>query len=895
MAQPQTTYLKDYTPFAYQVEQLELAFDLEPEQTRVEALTTLRRKNDVADNTPLVLDGSGQTLITLQVNGLDVDPGNYELNDAGLKLFYVPSAFTLRIITEVNPAANSALEGLYLSSGNFCTQCEAQGFRRITYFPDRPDVMCRYSTTIRADKSRFPVLLSNGNLIDSGDLEHGRHFAHWQDPFPKPSYLFALVAGDLVCRQDHFTTCSGRPVLLEIYIEERNRDKCEHAMRSLKKSMAWDEERFGFEYDLDRYMIVAVDDFNMGAMENKGLNVFNSKYVLACPNTASDDDFLNIEGVIGHEYFHNWTGNRITCRDWFQLSLKEGLTVFRDQEFSADMNSAAVKRIEEVRLLQTYQFAEDSGPMAHPVRPESYVEINNFYTMTIYNKGAEVIRMMQTLLGRDGFMAGIRCYVERHDGQAVTTDDFVAAMEDAGGVNLDQFRLWYSQAGTPVLGVEQYYDDSAQTLTLSVEQSCPATPGQTEKQPFHIPVRLAILDSNGRHVPLRLDGDGDGDGAAAIVDEVADAKVEEVVLSVTQATQRFCFAQVPAGCVVSLLRDFSAPVKLEMTTSKSDLAFLMARDTDPFNRWNASQRLAGQLLSRLIDDVQQQRTLQLDPVYLQAYRDSLNDTESDPSLLALALTLPLENYLAEQMTQIDPDAIFRAREFVRFSLAQQLKDEFLACYQRCLEQGEYELSPLAVGRRRLKNLCLSYLGALADAEINGLIFDQYQAGGNMTDVSAALSIMADKDDWQTRHALDEFYQHWQDDPLVVDKWLSIQARSRREDCLAQVERLMGTPAFNLQNPNKVRSLIGVFCQGNSVRFHERDGSGYDFLRRQIAMIDRFNPQVAARLVTPLLRWPRYDEQRRGAMKQALEQLLGASDVSTDLYEVVSKSLQQGQP
>ncbi|WP_316348897.1 aminopeptidase N [Desulfuromonas acetoxidans] len=879
---PQPTYLKDYVPYPFEVERLDLEFDLEPHHTRVLSRARYKRKEHVDVEEPLRLNGAGQTLLSLSLDGTPLTALDYRCQDSGLVLPNVPNAFELTVVTEIDPEANKALEGLYLSSGNFCTQCEAQGFRRITYFPDRPDVMTRYTTTIRADKQRFPVLLSNGNLVEQCDLDDGRHLTRWEDPFFKPSYLFALVAGDLVCQEDAFTTMSGREVLLQIYVEARNADKCDHAMLSLKKAMAWDEQRFGFEYDLDRFMIVAVDDFNMGAMENKGLNVFNSKYVLARPETATDDDFLNIESVVGHEYFHNWTGNRITCRDWFQLSLKEGLTVFRDQEFSADMNSAAVKRIEEVRILQSHQFAEDSGPMAHPVRPESYVEINNFYTMTVYSKGAELIRMMQTLLGRDGFMAGIRLYVQRHDGQAVTTDDFVAAMEDASGVDLDQFRRWYSQAGTPVIHVEQHYDGERQQLTLDVTQSCPATPGQPDKQPFHIPLRLALLGPDGTPQPLHL------------VNESAQQGAEELVLSVTAARQKFCFEQVGEGCVVSLLRDFSAPVKLTMNTSRDELAFLMAHDNDAFNRWNASQRLAGGLLLDLVDRVRKGQKLILEPMFVEAFRTSLLDEQTDPSLLALALALPLESFLAEQMEEIDPQAIFTVREFVRHEVAVQLKDDFLTVYRRCADSGPYEVTPQAVGQRRLKNLCLGYLAALApqDNMIWQMILEQFSTGRNMTDVSAALGLLADHDNRDSRHALDTFYATWKEDPLVVEKWLGIQARSRREDCLEQVERLMGTPAFNLHNPNKVRSLIGVFCQGNSVRFHAADGSGYDFLRRQVALIDPFNPQIAARLVAPLLRWPRYDDTRSALMKQALEQLQAKTTLSADLYEMVSKGLDQ---
>lgn len=879
--QHRTIYLNEYLKPAYALSRVELNFDLAPETTRVEALSYFERGAGCDAISPLCLVGNGLELLAIEIDGAPLDEACYQLNDDGLTLNDLPQQFCLRIVTQINPAANKALEGLYLSSGNFCTQCEPEGFRRITYFQDRPDVMALYTTTIRADKQHFPVLLSNGNLIDSGDLDDGRHFAKWHDPFPKPSYLFALVAGDLICIEDHFATCSGREVLLQIYVEERNRHKCGHAMLSLKNSMKWDEQRFGLEYDLDRYMIVAVDDFNMGAMENKGLNVFNSKYVLACPDTATDTDYLDIEGVIGHEYFHNWTGNRITCRDWFQISLKEGLTVFRDQEFSADMNSAAVKRIEEVRLLQTHQFAEDSGPLSHPVRPESYVEINNFYTMTVYNKGAELIRMMQTLLGRERFMAGIRCYVERHDGQAVTTDDFAAAMEDSSGVDLSQFKRWYSQAGTPTLHVDSAYNAAEGQLTVTMKQHCPDTAGQTDKKPFHIPVRFALIGADGCEVALQLLGEQDA------------SVTTERVLELTAAEQSFCFVNVPDEAVLSVLRDFSAPVKLVMEQSVSDLAFLMAHDNDSFNRWNAGQRLALQLMMDLIADIQNARPLALDNDYIEAVRVLLNDELSDPSLLALSLTLPLESYVAEQMAQIDPQAIHSARSFMRMILARTLQQEFSACYARCHVDGEYSLDPLAVGQRSLKNVCLSYLGRLDDEVMLDLVYEQYQRGDNMTDVSAALTIMADVPSAKTQAVFDEFYQRWQCDPLVVDKWLAIQARSSRSDCLPQVRELLDSEAFDLKNPNKVRSLIGAFCHGNMVNFHAADGSGYRFLQEQIAQLDTFNPQIAARLVTPLLRWPRYDAQRSAAMKLALELLLEAAAISSDLFEVVSKGLKQG--
>ncbi|MDY0189915.1 MAG: aminopeptidase N [Desulfuromonas sp.] len=878
----QTTYLKDYRAPSYLIERMDLHFDLAPTATRVECLSTVRRAATADSAAPLVLRGEDMQLLEVQLDGVALDAENYVLDSSTLTLNQLPEQFVLRIVTEINPAANSALEGLYLSSGNFCTQCEPEGFRHITYAQDRPDVMSLYSTTIVADAAQFPVLLSNGNLLESRELDDGRHLARWEDPFPKPSYLFALVAGKLVVKEDSFTTCSGREVLLQIYVEARNQDKTAHAMQSLKKAMAWDEQRFGFEYDLDRYMIVAVDDFNMGAMENKGLNVFNSKYVLASPESATDEDYLGIEGVIGHEYFHNWTGNRITCRDWFQISLKEGLTVFRDQEFSADMNSAVVKRIEEVRLLQSHQFAEDSGPLSHPVRPDSYVEINNFYTMTVYNKGAEVIRMLQTLLGREQFLAGIRCYVERHDGQAVTIDDFVAAMQHASGVDLDQFKRWYVQRGTPVLRVSSSYTAASRQLTLSCTQSYAAAQGEQEPLALLIPIRFALIGADGAAVPLRL-----ADGT-----ELGD----ETVLQLNAKQQVFTFHDVPACTIVSVLRDFSAPVKLEMPQSVADLAFLMAHDTDLFNRWNSAQRLGVQLMLELIAALQSGAELHLNRDYIAAVKLVLQDEDSDPALLALALTLPLENYIAELMVKIDPQAIHSAREFIRTTLATVLRSDFLACYRRCqqhiadITDGAEQFNPATVGLRALKNLCLSYLGVLPEEEMQVMAQQQYQRSGNMTDVSAALTVLVNTPSERTQQALSDFYQRWQNDPLVVDKWLTIQARAQHSGCLTQVQQLLTSPAFDIKNPNKVRSLIGAFCQGNLAQFHASDGSGYKFLQQQVAQLDSFNAQIAARLVTPLLRWARYDEQRSAAMRAVLEQLLAEPKISADLYEVVSKSL-----
>ncbi len=871
-------YLKDYQPPAYLVESVELIFELGEESTLVKSRLELSR-NPAGKGGPLVLDGKDLVLRGLHLDRRTLPADEYEVSEESLTVFDVPERFQLMVETEINPKENTSLEGLYTSSGNFCTQCEAQGFRKITYYPDRPDVMAHFTVSIVADKEKYPVLLSNGNLVTSLDLPDGRYLARWEDPFKKPSYLFALVAGDLVRIEDAFVTASGREVQLHIYVEERNRDRCDHAMASLKKAMRWDEETFGLEYDLDIYMILAVDDFNMGAMENKGLNIFNSKYVLARPETATDADFQAIEGVIGHEYFHNWTGNRVTCRDWFQLSLKEGLTVFRDQEFSADMTSRAVKRIEEVRMLRNAQFPEDAGPMAHPVRPDSYVEINNFYTTTVYNKGAELIRMVHTLLGPEGFRKGLRLYLERFDGQAVTTDDFLQAMAEAGGRDLEQFALWYSQAGTPELQVETEYDEAQKVYTLRVRQYCPPTPGQAEKQPFHIPLAMGLLDRNGDDLPLRLEGEA----APAGTTRVLELRGEEEV---------FRFVGVPEEPVPSLLREFSAPVKLRMETSDEDLAFLMAHDSDSFNRWEAGQRLSLRILLGLIEDKRAGREPELDDGFLAAFRRSLLDEEADPALLAQALALPTETYVAEQMEVADPEAIHRIREFMRRTLAQNLSKEFIQVMKANTPEGPYSIEPAVVGRRALKNLCLAYLMTLEDADLIRRCLDQFTGGDNMTDVSAALHCLANSEAPEREAALEAFYRKWQHDPLVVDKWLTLQATSSRSDTLENVRRLMAHPAFNIKNPNKVRALIGAFCHGNPARFHDGSGTGYAFLGDQVLAIDRLNPQVAARLFGAVTRWRKYDESRQKMMITQIERIAAAPKISRDIYEIASKSLAQ---
>ncbi|WP_188259570.1 aminopeptidase N [Azospirillum tabaci] len=877
---PKAIRLQDYRPPAHLIDTVDLFFDLGEEVTTVRAQLGLRRNpvRDDAATQPLTLDGQRLELVSVALNGQPLGDADYTVTPDHLTVHSVPETFTLETVVRIKPQENTALEGLYKSSGNFCTQCEAEGFRKITYFADRPDVMARYTTTITADKARYPVLLSNGNLIESGDLPDGRHRAVWEDPFPKPCYLFALVAGTLVHQEDRFRTASGRDVTLRIYVEPGNEDKVDHAMRSLIKSMRWDEEVFGLEYDLDIFNIVAVGDFNMGAMENKSLNVFNTKYILAKPETATDQDFLGIEAVVAHEYFHNWTGNRVTCRDWFQLSLKEGLTVFRDQEFSSDMNSRAVKRIADVQRLRTVQFPEDSGAMAHPVRPDSYVEINNFYTPTVYDKGSEVIRMYHTLLGPQGFRKGMDLYFQRHDGQAVTCDDFAAAMSDATGVDLTQFKLWYRQAGTPELDVSGAYDDASKTYRLTVRQTVPPTPGQPVKEPMHIPLVMGLLGPDGADLPLRLTGETEPAGTSR-------------TLHITETEQTFTFVDVPARPVPSLLRGFSAPVKLRADLTDGDLTFLMANDSDAFNRWEAGQTLATRLLLSLVADRQAGRELALPQSFINAVAAVLKDADQDPAFAAQALVLPTESYLGTQMEVIDPDAIHTVREFARRRLAEALRPGWLDTHRRNAGNEPFSVDAAAIGRRALKNLCLAYLMALEDEEALDLCLGQYRGAQAMTDVMAALQFLSNSDAPERDEVIAGFYERWKGEALVVDKWFGVQATSHRPDTLERVTELLAHPAFEIRNPNKVYALIGGFAGGNPVRFHDTSGAGYRFLADQVLRLDPMNPQVAARMVGPFSRLRRYDAPRRALMKAELERIVATPGLSPDVFEVASKSLE----
>ena len=879
---PSTIYLKDYQPPVYLVNNVNLHFDLHETETVVTSKLSLSlNPANTSASKALVLDGQNLELISVKVDGQLLSSDDYVCSEEQLTITTIPDTCELEIQTRINPQGNKALEGLYLSSGMFCTQCEAQGFRRITYFPDRPDIMSTYQVTLIGDKKKYPILLSNGNLIDKGDSEDGRHWATWQDPSLKPSYLFALVAGDLFVKEDTFTTMSGREIALQVFVEHENSHKCGHALMSLKQAMKWDEDTYGREYDLDIYMIVAVNDFNMGAMENKGLNVFNASCVLASPDTATDGDYYNIQSIIAHEYFHNWSGNRVTCRDWFQLSLKEGFTVFRDQEFSADLNSRATKRIDDVNVLRTHQFAQDSGPMAHPVRPDHYIEISNFYTVTVYNKGAEVVRMIRNLVGGEGFRKGTDLYFERHDGQAVTTEDFVAAMEDANDIDLSLFQRWYSQAGTPVLDVKTTFNEKEKTFKLEIKQSCPDTAGQKNKQPFHIPLQVGLLDKDGSDLLLNLEGELSAESPMASTLKTLEVKNE---------TETFTFLNVSNKPLLSLNRGFTSPVKIQSQQSNDDLAFIFAHDSDEFNRWEAGQTLAMNTLLGFVDDIQNNRALLLDDKVIKAFRNTLTHSDLDKSLIAQAITLPSESYLADQCDVVDVDAIHQARTFMRYEIAKALKDEFKNIYQSGQSNATYLFDADEMARRGLNHVCLSYLMCLQEDDTIVDCTTQIDNANNMTDVLSALTILSHHDNSSRQQALDAFYDKWKHDAQVVEKWFAIQAASDLPDVLDRVKALMQHEAFTLSNPNKVRSLIGRFCAGNIAHFHNSDGSGYMFLADQVLALDTMNPQIAARLIQSMSRWRRYDENRQGLMKKQLERILAKKDLSKDVYEIASRSL-----
>jgi aminopeptidase N len=862
---PRETRLADYRPPAFLVDTVELAFDLDEAATRVRSRLAVRRNPAFGESdAPLSLDGEALTLLRIALNGEELGANRYRVEDDKLLIPDMPDAATLEIETRIAPKDNTELSGLYTSNGSFFTQCEAEGFRRITYFPDRPDVMARFTATITADAAAVPIMLSNGNPSAVEDAGNGRHRITWTDPHPKPSYLFALVAGDLVTVKDHFVTRSGRRVELGIWVRRGDEDRCAHAMRSLKTSMKWDEDVFGLEYDLDVFNIAAVSDFNMGAMENKGLNVFNTKYVLAKPETATDGDYQGIETVIAHEYFHNWTGNRVTCRDWFQLSLKEGLTVYRDQEFSADQGSRVVKRIGDVRALRAGQFREDAGPLAHPVQPDNYITIDNFYTATVYNKGAEVIRMMATIIGRDAFRRGMDLYFERHDNQAVTIDDFAQAMQDASGVDLTRFKRWYRQAGTPEVAASDSYDAAARRYTLTLKQHTAPTPGQPDKQPLVIPVAMGLLDRTGREVAART-------------------------LMFSEAEQSFVFDDVAERPVPSLLRGFSAPAKLS-GVPLAQLQYLAAHDTDPFVRWESGQQYATHLLLGMAEAWRRGGPPTLEQGLIDALAATLRDADADPAFAAEALALPGEAFLADQMAVADVDAIHAVRDAARSEIGRALREALRATYERLTDVGPYRIDGTSIGKRALRNACLGYLAADGDADGIARAKAQFDAGQNMTDVLAALAVLSAIDCPERRAALDAFHARWHGDDLVLDKWFAIQAMSPLPDTQDAVRALAKHTDFDLRNPNRVRALVASFASGNQVRFHEPSGGGYRFLADTIIALDPTNSQVAARLVPPLGQWRRVEPERQALMKQELQRILDAPGLSKGAYEMAMRSI-----
>ncbi len=873
---PRPVYLKNYEPPAFGVEQIDLRFELAEERTRVIAHTRFRRNRATESDGRIVLDGRGLEPGYLRLNGEDVPDDRIERTEERLIISGVPDSFELEVENFVFPGRNTSLEGLFKTGAHLCTQCEAEGFRKITYSLDRPDVMAPYSVTLIGDRERYPVLLSNGDRIGGGELADGRHWVRWKDPFRKPSYLFALVAGDLRCLEDKIVTMSGREVLLQIYVEEHNVHKCAHAMAALKQAMRWDEEKYGREYDLNTYMIVAADDFNMGAMENKGLNIFNSKFVLADPETATDRDYMDIETVIGHEYFHNWTGNRVTCRDWFQLTLKEGLTVFRDQEFSADMHSVALKRIDDVKIVRSRQFAEDIGPMAHPIQPHSYMEIQNFYTATVYVKGAEVIRMIKRLAGENGFRRGMDLYFATHDGEAVTTDDFLRAMEQGAGLDLKAFRRWFDQAGTPVLSISEEYDPETRCYALRGRQSCPPTPGQPDKKPFHIPIEVALLDGEGRELPLQLPDEDIGNQTRRL-------------LELDEPERVFRFVHIDEKPVPSVLRGFTAPVKLDIERSEAELAFLMIYDTDPFSRWDAGQELALKILLRFVDTLKTNGKPELPADYVEAMRRMLTDAHNDPALASRTLLLPLEDYTADRMEVIDIESVCNAHRFVRSELASRLADDLRRVYNQHDSDRPYKFDAESCGRRALCNTCLSYLVQLKD-EGPRIAFEQFQKSDNMTDQLGALQALNQVWCPERDEALQVFYERWKEDPLVTDKWLAIHATAPFHDTVDRVRSLTSHAAFDVRNPNRVRSLLGRFGEANPVGFHRADGEGYRFIADRVIELNSINPQIAARLVSPLTAFRRHEPRRGALMRSELERVRAQEPLAKNVFEVVTKAL-----
>ena len=869
MKPDQTIYLKDYCIPDVLIDTIDLKFEINADHTQVTSVMAIRKNPDLPGrDVPLVLDTHDCKIRSVIANGMVLLPHEYEAGKDYFKLANTPDVFELEITTILHPDTNTSLEGLYQSRDILCTQCEAEGFRRITPFPDRPDVMALFSCTIIADKTKHPVLLSNGNLVDSGQLDNNRHYVRWEDPFKKPCYLFALVAGDLANIDDRFITRSGRKIDLKIYCEHENIHQCNHAMQSLKQAMKWDEDRFDLEYDLDLYQIVAINDFNAGAMENKGLNIFNSKYVLADPKSATDEDFTNIQSVIAHEYFHNWTGNRVTLRDWFQLSLKEGLTVFRDQEFSSDLNSRGVKRISSIRNLRAFQFPEDAGPMTHPVQPASYIKIDNFYTVTVYEKGAELVRMIHQLLGEDLFQKGMKLYFERYDGKAVILSDFVSTMQEASKKDLTQFTRWYHQSGTPVITITRKYDTKNQTLALTFSQKTAPDRNQKDKFPLHIPVGFGIIDKDGKDI----------------------TPAGKSLLELKTEKETFVFSDIPKGALPSVFRQFSAPVKINSDFKEHELAFLMACDSDAFSRWDAAQTLYVHEIKALVSAIHNNTALQVSENLLTAFRTALADPDGDPAFLAKMLTLPVETELQEHFESIDVQAIHDSRLFLEKYLAEQLNPLMIQTIHDCSKMDPASLSPDAKAARSLKNICLAYLGRLNKPDTNALIYKHFETAKNMTDELAAFKILVDTDPELNKAAVDLFYSKWQHDKLVLDKWFAVQAGSMLQNTLDQVLQLCSHPDFSMTNPNKVRSLIYIFALHNPIQFHRNDGAGYQFIADKIIELNTINPMVAARLSSCFNHWKRYDNHRKALMKKALEQILSVQTLSKNVYEVVSRAL-----
>ncbi|MCK5542426.1 MAG: aminopeptidase N [Desulfobacterales bacterium] len=862
-------YLKDYREPAFTIDKIDLKFDIFDDFTRVTSNLKVLKNSNVADiETSLIFHAKDLNIESVIADDMVLMPVEYKVENDCFKLARTPSKFNLEIVTILDPIKNTSLEGLYKSGPVLCTQCEAEGFRKITPFPDRPDVMAKYSCIIIADKNKYPVLLSNGNRIDAGDLEEGRHYVKWEDPFRKPSYLFALVAGDLVLIKDKFKTRSKRTIDLNLYVEKENKDKCGHAMNSLKQSMKWDEERFDREYDLDLYQIVAVNDFNAGAMENKGLNIFNSKYVLADSKTATDTDFFNIQRVIAHEYFHNWTGNRVTLKNWFQLALKEGLTVFRDQEFSSDLHSRGVNRINNVKALRTLQFPEDSGPMTHPVRPSSYMEMNNFYTMTVYEKGAELIRMILTILGQDLFKKGMNLYFDKYDGMAVTIEDFIDCMEQISNEDFSQFMLWYTQSGTPLVKIKRSYDKKLKTLTLNFTQTCLPDKNQKNKKPFHIPIKIGLLDGKGEDI----------------------TQEGKSFYNFKTQNDSFVFENIPENTIPSFFREFSAPVKIKTDYSEDELAFIMANDSDEFNKWDASQEIYFKEIIKLTNNYDDIDQYKISSHLLYAFKSLLENSDSNKAFIAKALSLPSENEIAEKFDIVDVDAIHTARNYLKQNLAIEFKDLLETQINNCFDTDPSDISFLAMAKRDLRNVAFSYIGALEQEGILLMLFNKYKNASNMTDEIALFSILTDKESHFNEKAVDIFYSKWKNNSLVLDKWFAIQAVSSRSDSLANMNKLVAHPDFSIKNPNKVRSLIGSFAMFNPVKFHQQDGKGYEFVGNQVKILDKINPQIASMIAAAFNNRKKYNDNRNNLMKKVLENIISQPDLSKNVYEIVSNAL-----